>query len=514
MECSGPSPGASLCVAYMSSPQSRIRAIAASSAIACAVVGVGAVGANAATVEVALLQAEQAARQVEDKRQGLAESLTRAVSATAAAEPHLTQEEVSAAVGELDVTVQTVAATRDLDSVVIEVARTEPLPPFLPAEAPDSSADEATATAHRTSEEAPTLSELGAASVEAAVEVVPDEEVQSVLAREERDLGAVRAATAELERTAAALDEAAADVARVVDQVSGVTARLELLQATDDLAAVGTNIDDPAALSRAAAARTALEAALASADGHPAAPGGEGRRAEAARTDEVALEIEAAASELSDAMAALRASHLAWVDAENSRIDALNAQVTSEHEQAVADARAAVTDRYRKAVAAHQNGWSGAPSGVSYANGRIPSSELCGIPYAAGHRLHCDAVAALLLADADFHAQTGRHLTLTDSYRSYSLQVATRAAKPATAAAPGTSNHGWGMAVDFYPEAAAWMAENGADYGWVHPQWARPGGSKPESWHLEFVAPGVGSADLPEAPVLLERVRSAFEADA
>ncbi|WP_159448426.1 M15 family metallopeptidase [Demequina sp. NBRC 110052] len=500
----------------MSSTQSRLRTLAASSAIACVVVGAGAVGANAATVEVALLQAEQAARQVETKRQSLAESLTRAVSATAAAEPHLTQADVSAAVDELDVTVQTVAAERALDSVVIEVTPSEPLPPLLPAEpvATPAEAIGAPEVVAATANQTPTLTQLGASTaVEAAVEVVPDREVQSVLDREERDLGAVRAATAELERTAAALDEAAADVARVVDEVSGVTARLELLQATDDLAAVGTQITDPATLTRAASARTALDAALTAADDAAAASEADDVAQDSARADELARDIEAAAAELSEAMTGLRASHLAWVEAENTRVDALNAKATSEYEQAVAGARAAVTDRYRAAVAEHQNGWSGAPDGVSYSNGRIPSSQLCDIPYAAGHRLQCDAAAALLLADADFHAQTGRHLTLTDTYRSYSLQVATRAAKPTTAAPPGTSNHGWGMAVDFYPEAAAWMAANGADYGWVHPQWARPGGSKPESWHLEFVAPGVGSADLPEAPVLLERVTSALAAD-
>lgn len=499
----------------MSSTQSRLRTLAASSAIACVVVGAGAVGANAATVEVALLQAEQAARQVEAKRQGLAESLTRAVSATAAAEPHLTEAEVSAAVDELDVAVQTVAAERALDSVVIEVAPSEPLPPLLPAEPVAAPAEAVDAPETAAADPSPTLTELGASTaMEAAVEVVPDDEVQSVLDREERDLGAVRAATAELERTAAALDEAAADVARVVDEVSGVTARLELLQATDDLAAVGTNLADPATLTRAAAARTALDAALTASDAAAAVSEADDVEPDPAQADELARDIEAAAAELSDAMTGLRASHLAWVGAENTRIDALNAQTTSEYEQAVTDARAAVTDRYRAAVAAHQNGWSGAPDGVSYSNGRIPSSQLCDIPYAAGHRLQCDAAASLLLADADFYAETGRHLTLTDTYRSYSLQVATRAAKPTTAAPPGTSNHGWGMAVDFYPEAAAWMAANGADYGWVHPQWARPGGSKPESWHLEFVAPGVGSADLPEPPVLLERVTSALAADA
>ncbi len=68
-----------------------------------------------------------------------------------------------------------------------------------------------------------------------------------------------------------------------------------------------------------------------------------------------------------------------------------------------------------------------------------------------------------------------------------------RAAKPTLAAVPGTSNHGWGVALDlcdgverFDTPAHRWLQENAAAFGWFHPAWAQQGGSKPEPWHWEY----------------------------
>ena len=36
----------------------------------------------------------------------------------------------------------------------------------------------------------------------------------------------------------------------------------------------------------------------------------------------------------------------------------------------------------------------------------------------------------------------------------------------------------------------AWLRANAPAYGWQHPSWARIGGSRPESWHWEFVGTG------------------------
>jgi hypothetical protein len=56
--------------------------------------------------------------------------------------------------------------------------------------------------------------------------------------------------------------------------------------------------------------------------------------------------------------------------------------------------------------------------------------------------------------------------------------------QPPPAAVPGTSNHGWGIAVDIPSAAAqAWLMRNGARFGWSHDEGARVG----ERWHFRYV---------------------------
>lgn len=59
---------------------------------------------------------------------------------------------------------------------------------------------------------------------------------------------------------------------------------------------------------------------------------------------------------------------------------------------------------------------------------------------------------------------------------------------------PGTSNHSWGVAVDFdidlytsyeNPEVV-WLVENGPAYGWRNPTHEAFGTLRPEPWHFEF----------------------------
>ncbi|MET0133024.1 MAG: M15 family metallopeptidase, partial [Kibdelosporangium sp.] len=65
--------------------------------------------------------------------------------------------------------------------------------------------------------------------------------------------------------------------------------------------------------------------------------------------------------------------------------------------------------------------------------------------------------------------------------------------KPALAAVPGTSNHGWGLALDLCGGAQsagspehAWLMANAPGYGWQNPPWAQPGRGRVEPWHWEF----------------------------
>ncbi|MGQ0838615.1 D-alanyl-D-alanine carboxypeptidase family protein [Actinokineospora sp.] len=128
-----------------------------------------------------------------------------------------------------------------------------------------------------------------------------------------------------------------------------------------------------------------------------------------------------------------------------------------------------------------------------YPNGLIPLAALCPVGIAA-HALRCDAAESFRAMSAAFASVSGRPLCLTDSYRTFAAQVRLYGVKPALAAVPGTSNHGWGLAVDmcggvqsFGSAEYAWMAANAAFFGWSNPPWAQPGRGREEPWHWEFV---------------------------
>jgi hypothetical protein len=126
-------------------------------------------------------------------------------------------------------------------------------------------------------------------------------------------------------------------------------------------------------------------------------------------------------------------------------------------------------------------------------NGNLDPASLCPLWMAPGQRLRGDAAAAFATMSKYYAATVGGPLCVTDSYRSYSEQVSLYRRKPGLAAVPGTSEHGWGKAVDFCggiqntgSPAYNWMKANAGRFGWVHPDWAEPSGSKPEPWHWEF----------------------------
>jgi hypothetical protein len=132
------------------------------------------------------------------------------------------------------------------------------------------------------------------------------------------------------------------------------------------------------------------------------------------------------------------------------------------------------------------------PAWGGYANGRIPTSALCSLGV-AHHVLRCDAAAAYRAMSEAFRAAFGAPLCITDSYRSYAGQLDAFDRKPALAAWPGTSNHGWGLAVDLCGGVNSvgtapwtWMNANAGRFGFVNPDWAHPGAEKPEPWHWEF----------------------------
>lgn len=121
---------------------------------------------------------------------------------------------------------------------------------------------------------------------------------------------------------------------------------------------------------------------------------------------------------------------------------------------------------------------------AAYGNGRVPSSALKEVG-GTGHRLWEPAAAQLtrLVEDA---RRAGVHIGITDSYRSYEAQVDLARRKGlysqgGLAAVPGTSDHGWGMAVDLDldAKAQAWLRSHGPAYGF-HEDTPR------EPWHWGF----------------------------
>ncbi len=119
-----------------------------------------------------------------------------------------------------------------------------------------------------------------------------------------------------------------------------------------------------------------------------------------------------------------------------------------------------------------------------FGNGRIPSEALQAIGIGQ-HRMWGPAADAFVAMRAAAAAD-GVEIGVTDSYRSYAQQVELAERKGlyrdgGYAAAPGTSQHGWGLAldVDVTPSGLAWMRANAARFGFVE---AVPR----EPWHWEY----------------------------
>jgi len=226
------------------------------------------------------------------------------------------------------------------------------------------------------------------------------------------------------------------------------------------------------------------------------------RAATAAATARRAAE---AARSTADALVREQRAALVGLQAEQVRTELavarLRQQLMSEPSAAglVAEARLAATVRVRAASAGHAAAVPLDPGGCTgldlsvYANGQIPALALCPVWGAPGQLLEAHAAGAFSALSRAFALQFARPICVTDSYRSRTAQVAVYAAKPGLAAVPGTSNHGWGTALDlcggvesFTSPEHAWLLVNAPAHDWFHPAWTEPTGSKPEPWHWEF----------------------------
>lgn len=150
-------------------------------------------------------------------------------------------------------------------------------------------------------------------------------------------------------------------------------------------------------------------------------------------------------------------------------------------------------------VAIEAAAWDARATVADGSNGRLALDKLCKVgvgPEGQDQYLRCDAAQAWKKLGQAFEAKFGKPLRVEYGYRPYDWQLqALDEFGSGQVAAPGTSNHGWALAVDVpvddgfrfgHPEYE-WLATHGPKSGWEHPQWARAGGGREEPWHFEFV---------------------------
>jgi hypothetical protein len=138
---------------------------------------------------------------------------------------------------------------------------------------------------------------------------------------------------------------------------------------------------------------------------------------------------------------------------------------------------------------------------VGASNGSLNDAELRQVaPTCVAYWRAAPSLISMLAAAR----RDGIRLVPAECYRDYAGQVEMRnhwcsQGACEMAAVPGTSNHGWGKAVDFGDQsgsltfdsaAYAWLKGHAGWFGWNHPGVMEPGGSVPEPWHWEWVGDG------------------------
>ncbi len=149
-------------------------------------------------------------------------------------------------------------------------------------------------------------------------------------------------------------------------------------------------------------------------------------------------------------------------------------------------------------VALEDAAWAARAAVADDSNGRLAQADLCLVgvgPEGQDQYLRCDAAEAWSKLGAAFEEELGKPLRIEYGYRPYDWQLqALDEFGSGQVAEPGTSNHGWALAVDvpvddgfrFGQPEYEWLAANGPKFGWVHPEWARQGAGREEPWHFEY----------------------------
>ncbi len=130
-------------------------------------------------------------------------------------------------------------------------------------------------------------------------------------------------------------------------------------------------------------------------------------------------------------------------------------------------------------------------------NGRLPSSNLVAISWDPGRNLIAGpALRDLTKLNTAFRKKFGRNLEIDLTYRTRGTQdYLYRELGKMIAAKPGTSNHGWGLAIDF-PETRdygfggkyhIWLKAHSKSHGWVHHKVYEQRSPYAEAWHFEYM---------------------------
>lgn len=158
---------------------------------------------------------------------------------------------------------------------------------------------------------------------------------------------------------------------------------------------------------------------------------------------------------------------------------------------------------HRPAPHAYASLWTTAPSPPrSHPNAFHPENgyidaELCTIPWKPTMRLHCRTIVNFVGLDFAYQARFGTHVPIRNetyaAYRTFAQQAHLyRTGSPAGVAAPGTSSHSWGHAIDwntsygFSSVQNQWLDQNGPTYGWERMPWNDPTGWWREYWHFDY----------------------------
>ena len=130
---------------------------------------------------------------------------------------------------------------------------------------------------------------------------------------------------------------------------------------------------------------------------------------------------------------------------------------------------------------------------TQYENAKIPAKAMAKVP-GTGFLMEPHAAQAL---NAMFRAaqQDGIQLTIGNTYRDYDTQAGlykahVEGSHPAPVASPGSSNHGWGLAVDVASvgdREFQWLLNNAGRFGYTNP-WVEGKGDRDsvEPWHWEY----------------------------